>query len=74
MKRRQMEPGTVMVQDLDEFNSILEVLYDSSVVNLINLQPGWSPSVHIATGYCDRIQLWQIRIIIMNIFLKKEVL
>ena len=74
MKRRQMEPGTVMVQDLDEFNSILEVLYDSSVVNLINLQPGWSPSVHIVTGYYDRIQLWKIRIIIMNIFLKKEVL
>ena len=74
MKRRQMEPGTIMVQDLNEFNSILEVLYDSSVVNLINLQPGWAPSVHLATGYCDGILLWTIRIIIMNIFLKREVL
>ena len=73
MKSSSM-PGTIMVQDLDEFNSILEVLFEASVCNLINLQPGWAPSVHRAIGFVDHIELWSIKIIIMDIFLKKEVL
>jgi hypothetical protein len=74
MKRR-CEPSTVMVQDLDELNSILEVLYDASVCNLINIrQWGLCESTHRATGYYNKIELWTIKIVIMDIFLKEEVL
>jgi hypothetical protein len=71
--KRQTEPSTIMVQDLDEFNSILEVLFDASICSLINIRQGYDDSVHFATGYHNNILLWTIKIIIMDIFLKKEV-
>jgi hypothetical protein len=64
---------TVMVQDLEEFNSILEVLFDASVCRLINMYQGKDPSIHILRGLTKRgTELWKIQVIIMDIWKQEE--